>query len=59
MDTLDLYASSSRAEFAQARGQGPRRSKRTAVEAALLALLVEAEKTAEEEKSEARPRRRP
>jgi DNA primase len=51
VDTIDLYASRSRAEYA-------RRTGRTlgveaeAVEAALLALLVEAEKTAEEPKSE-------
>jgi len=51
VDTLDLYASRSRAEFA-------RRVARTfsvessAVEAALLALLVEAEKAAEQDQAE-------
>jgi hypothetical protein len=51
VDTIDLYASRSRAEFARRAGKalGIEGDK---IEAALLALLVEAEKTAEESKVE-------
>jgi DNA primase/DNA-binding transcriptional ArsR family regulator len=49
VDTIDLYASRSRAEFARRAGKGLGIDT-DAVEAALLALLVEAEKTAEEPK---------
>ena len=51
MDTIDLYASRSRAEFARRAGKALGVEAET-VEAALLALLVEAEKTAEETKGE-------
>jgi DNA-binding transcriptional ArsR family regulator len=51
VDTIDLYASRSRAEFARRAGKALG-VEGEAVEAALLALLVEAEKTAEEPKDE-------
>ncbi len=51
VDTIDLYASRSRAEFARRAGKALGIDA-DAVEAALLALLVEAEKTAEEPKGE-------
>jgi hypothetical protein len=51
VDTIDLYASRSRAEFAK-RAAKALGVEGEAVEAALLALVVEAEKTAEESKSE-------
>ena len=47
VDTIDLYASRSRAEFARRAGKALG-VEADAVEAALLALVVEAEKTAEE-----------
>jgi len=54
VDTLDLYASRSRAEFARrvAKAFG---AEAQAVETTLLALLVEAEKAAEEAKADERP----
>jgi hypothetical protein len=55
VDTIDLYASRSRAEFARRAGK-VLRSEAEAVEAALLALLVEAEKVLEEAKPEGEPR---
>ena len=55
VDTLDLYSSRSRAEFAR-RAARPSASNRRAVEADLLALLVEAEKAAEADET---PRARP
>ena len=51
VDTIDLYASRSRVEFAK-RASRTLAVEASAVEAALLALLVEAEKAAEEEKTE-------
>jgi DNA-binding transcriptional ArsR family regulator len=51
VDTIDLYASRSRAEFAR-RAAKALGVEGEAVEAALLALVVEAEKTAEAPKSE-------
>jgi DNA primase len=51
VDTLDLYASRSRAEFAR-RASKALGVETDAVEAALLALVVEAEKAAEEETEE-------
>jgi DNA primase catalytic core len=51
VDTIDLYASRSRVEFAK-RASRVLSVEASAVEAALLALLVEAEKMAEEEKTE-------
>jgi DNA primase len=51
VDTIDLYASRSRAEFARRAGK-TLAVEADVVEAALLALLVEAEKTAEETKGE-------
>ena len=51
VDTIDLYASRSRAEFARRAGKALG-VEADAVEAALLALLVEAEKAAEEAKPE-------
>jgi DNA primase len=48
VDTIDLYASRSRAEFAR-RGAKALSVEASAVEADLLALLVEAEKAAEED----------
>jgi len=51
VDTIDLYASRSRAEFAKRAGKALGVEGGT-VEAALLALVVEAEKTAEESKGE-------
>jgi DNA primase catalytic core len=51
VDTLDLYASRSRAEFAR-RASKAFGVETDAVEAALLALVVEAEKAAEEETEE-------
>jgi uncharacterized membrane protein len=51
VDTIDLYASRSRAEFARRAGKTLGVEEET-VEAALLALLVEAERTAEETKNE-------
>jgi DNA primase len=51
VDTIDLYASRSRAEFAKRAGKALGVEADT-VEAALLALLVEAEKTADEVKPE-------
>jgi len=51
VDTIDLYASRSRSEFAK-RASKALRIEAEAVEAALLALCVEAEKTAEEAKPE-------
>ncbi|MGH2669683.1 MAG: toprim domain-containing protein, partial [bacterium] len=51
VDTLDLYASRSRAEFAR-RVAKAFAAEAPAVEAALLALLVEAEKAAEDERHE-------
>jgi len=51
VDTIDLYASRSRAEFAKRAGKALGVAA-AAVEAALLALVVEAEKTAEEAKPE-------
>ncbi len=50
VDTLDLYASRSRVEFARRAGR-VLAVEAGVVEAALLALLVEAEKAAEEEKT--------
>ena len=49
VDTIDLYASRSRAEFAR-RASKAFTVEASAVEAALLALLVEAEKNADEQK---------
>jgi DNA primase/DNA-binding transcriptional ArsR family regulator len=51
VDTIDLYASRSRSEFARRTGKALG-VEADAVEAALLALVVEAEKTAEESKGE-------
>ena len=51
VDTIDLYASRSRSEFARRTGK-TLGVEADAVEAALLALLVEAEKAAEEAKPE-------
>jgi DNA primase len=51
VDTIDLYASRSRVEFAR-RASRVLAVEASAVETALLALLVEAEKTAGEEKPE-------
>jgi DNA-binding transcriptional ArsR family regulator len=51
VDTIDLYASRSRAEFAR-RAEKVLGVGTESVEAALLALLVEAEKTAEQSKGE-------
>ena len=51
VDTLDLYASRSRAEFAKRAGKALA-AEATAVEADLLALVVPAEKAAESEKAE-------
>jgi uncharacterized membrane protein len=51
VDTIDLYASRSRAEFARRAGK-TLGVEADAVEVALLALLVEAERTAEESKGE-------
>ena len=52
VDTLDLYASRARTEFSK-RASRVLGAEASAVEAALLALLVEAEKAAEEKKDEA------
>lgn len=54
VDALDLYASRSRAEFAR-RASRVFSVKADAVEAALLALVVQAERVAEEEAEEASP----
>jgi DNA primase len=55
VDTLDLYASRSRAEYAK-RASKVFTVEASAVEAALLALLVEAEKADEEKPEEKAPR---
>jgi DNA primase len=54
VDTIDLYASRSRAEFAKRAGKALG-VEASAVESALLALLVEAEKAAEEDQAESAP----
>jgi DNA primase len=51
VDTIDLYASRSRAEFSK-RASKALAVEAQAIESALLALLVEAEKTAEEDQAE-------
>ena len=51
VDTIDLYASRSRTEFAKRAGK-TLGVEADAIEAALLALVVEAEKAAEEAKPE-------
>jgi DNA primase len=51
VDTIDLYASRSRAEFAK-RASRVLAASNEAIEAALLSLLVEAEKTAEAQQQE-------